>query len=115
MKKSLIVLMSILLVAVFAFSACSGSGEKTEADTTADTTAAAASITEDEARAIVLEKHGVPETAAENLTVKSTQFEGEDAFVVAFSWSGFDYETTVNASGKIVKDIFDGDELPLEE
>ena len=115
MKKSLIVLLAVVLAAVLAFSACSKEAGNTEETSTETTAAASSSITADDAKAVALEKAGVPETAAENLDVSETEYEGEAAYLVKFSWSGFDYEFTINAaSGKIVHRLFNGDELAVD-
>ena len=70
------------------------------------TTVAEIKIDEATAKEIVFTSLSIQETAAENLTVK---FEN-NTYVIAFDWSGFDYQYTVDAStGEIIEKIFDGD------
>ncbi|MBE6824180.1 MAG: hypothetical protein E7513_02420 [Ruminococcaceae bacterium] len=109
MKKSIIILLAVLFVAIFALGGCA----KAEDPTTDDPAVSdAASVDEDGAKAIALEDAGVPETAAEDLTVTSEEVDGEQVYVIAFVWSGFDYQYTVSAStGEIVETIFDGEVL----
>ena len=107
MKKLICLLLTVLFVSAFALSGCEGSDTNTT-DTPEETTAAAVTIDEAEAKEIALSDAGVPETAAENLTVKLEN----DSYVVAFVWSGFDYQYTINAStGEITEILFDGSVL----
>ena len=113
MKKTILVLIAILLVATLALTACSKKGTTTTDEPTV--AAAVNAIGEEEAKAVALEKAGIPETAAENLVITESEYEGQKAFVVSFEWSGFEYEITVSAtSGSIVYYIFDGDEMALD-
>ncbi len=110
MKKSILILLVVLLVSVFALSGCSNTED---ADTTPkETVADVAEVTvgEDDAKAIALEDAGIPETAANNLAIESGEFDGQKAYVITFEWSGFDYQYTISATtGEIVEEIFDGD------
>lgn len=65
-------------------------------------------ISEQEAKEIVWADLSIRESAANNLTV---ELKGS-AYVIAFDWSGFDYQYTVNGqTGEIDEIIFDGDPL----
>lgn len=113
MKKSLIVLIAVIMAVVMAFGACSKEAGNTEENPTE--AASTASITADDAKAVALDKAGVPETAAENLEVTETEYEGASAYLVKFEWSGFEYEFTIDSSnGKIVHYIFDGSEMEVD-
>lgn len=111
MKKTLLILLAVLFVAAIALSGCSNSSPAPAADDAVTEAAApVADIGEDAAKAAALEKAGITETAAENLTVKTEEVDGVQAYIVAFEWSGFEYEYTVNAAtGDIIQEIFDGD------
>ena len=112
MKKTLRItalVMSVLMM-VSVMVAC---GDKT-ADNTPDTTAEIAQVTEipevtideTQALAIALEDAGVPETAAENLSITIEA----GSYIVYFEWSGFEYEYTINgATGEITQEMFDGE------
>ena len=111
-KKSLIILSAALIVAAAALSGCSG-GEDTK-ETTAATTAAteATTISEDKAKEVALEDAGITEPAAEDLKIERKEVKGVQAYVVSFSWSGFDYQYSVDVStGEFVEKLFDGSEV----
>lgn len=106
MKKLICLLLTVLFVSAFALSGCEGSDTNTT--DAPEKTTAAVTIDEAEAKEIALSDAGVPETAAENLTVKLEN----NSYVVAFVWSGFDYQYTINAStGEITEVLFDGSVL----
>lgn len=112
MRRSLFIMLAVLCVAVFALSGCTKE-DPTPTETNAITTEAAAdNVDENGAKAIALEDAGIPETAANNLTVTTGEVDGAKVYVVAFDWSGFDYQYTISAStGEIVETIFDGSVL----
>lgn len=108
MKKSIIILLAVLFVVIFAFGGCARPNDPSIETPAADTS----SISEDEAKAIALEDAGITETAAEGLAIEVVEFEGEKAYVITFVWSGFDYQYTIDAgTGEIVETIFDGEVL----
>lgn len=108
MKKSIIILLAILFVAIFALGGCTKANDPSIETPAADTS----SISEDDALAVALEDAGIQETAAENLTITKGEFEGKEAYVIAFVWSGFDYEYTIDANtSEILQTVFDGDVL----
>lgn len=108
MKKLICLLLTILFVSAFALSGCEGSDTNTTDAPEEATTVAAVTIDEAGAKEIALADAGVPETAAKNLTVKLEN----NSYVVAFEWSGFDYQYTINAStGEIAEVLFDGSVL----
>lgn len=113
MKRSLVVLLVILLGAVFALSGCTEADEPAPTETFAVTTEAVADVVDENgAKAIALEDAGIPETAANNLVVTTGKVDGAKVYVVAFDWSGFDYQYTISAAtGEIVETIFDGEVL----
>lgn len=111
--KKIVALLSVLLVCVMAFSACS-SGKKTTPDT--DRTSAvtqaevAAKIDEQKAKEIAFEDAGIKETAAEDLAVTEGEKKGKEVYTITFKWSGFDYEYSISKTdGEIVESIFDGE------
>lgn len=107
MKKSIIILLAILFVAIFALTGCTKAN-----DPSIESPAANSSISEDDALTVALEDAGIQETAAENLTITKGEFEGKEAYIIAFVWSGFDYEYTIDAStSEILQTVFDGDVL----
>lgn len=110
MKNKLRIIIGTICVILIAgtMTACnSGSTENTETTKEVEvTTVAEIKIDEATAKEIVFTSLSIQETAAENLTVK---FEN-NTYVIAFDWSGFDYQYTVDAStGEIIEKIFDGD------
>lgn len=108
--KKLIILVSILLICVLSFSACSSGSKSQSNDTDEPAAVATTTIGEDEAKAIAFEDAGITETAAEELTVADSEVKGEAVYVISFKWSGFDYQYSISkASGEIVKEIFDGE------
>ncbi len=108
MKKSIIILLAVLFIAIFALGGCAKSNDPSIETPAADNS----SISEDDALAIVLEDAGIQETAAENLTITEDEVDGKHAYVIAFVWSGFDYQYTVDAStGEFIEVLFDGEVL----
>ncbi len=113
MKKSILVILALMLVAVFALCGCgketSETSKEKEAETkTVATTAPAVTLDEEGAKAMVFADLNIQESAAENLTV--TQ-EGT-SYVISFEWSGFDYQYTIDAvNGDITEILFDGEPL----
>lgn len=101
--------LGILLIASSMTACNSGGAENTEATVIEEvTTVAETKIDEAAAKEIVFADLSIQETAAENLTVKLEN----NAYVISFVWSGFDYQYTINAStGEIAEIIFDGDVL----
>ena len=105
--------LGVLLIAG-AMTACNN-GDTENTDTTKEavsvideTTEAVSMIDETAAKEIVFADLCIKESAAENLTVKLEN----NAYVIAFVWSGFDYQYTVDATtGEIIETIFDGDVL----
>ena len=117
MKKT-IKIMALVLCLIFTASlmAACGNDNKTETNNTTDavttaqieTTAAALTIDETQAKEIVWADLSIQETAAENLTVELK----DNSYIIAFQWSGFDYQYTVSAiTGDILETIFDGEVL----
>lgn len=117
MKKILALLIAITLTATLVGCGESNtdtdtnSAPKIEETTSADNegkTEAVNMIDEAEAKEIVFADLSIQETAAKDLTVKLEN----NAYVIAFSWSGFDYQYTVDATtGEITETIFDGEVL----
>ena len=108
--KKLMVLISVLLISVLTFSACSSGEKAPESDSTEPAAVAEAAIDEETAKATALEDAGINESAAEDLTVTEGEAKGEAVYVVSFNWSGFDYQYSISkSSGEIVENIFDGE------
>ncbi len=111
--KIIACVLGILLIASSMTACNNGSTENTETTKDAvsvvdETTEAVSMIDEAEAKEIVFADLSIKESAAENLTVKLEN----NAYVIAFDWSGFDYQYTVDATtGEITETIFDGDVL----
>lgn len=102
--------LGILLISIVMVACNNGDTETTkEAVSVIDeTTEAVSMIDEAAAKEIVFADLCIKESAAENLTVKLEN----NAYVIAFVWSGFDYQYTVDATtGEIIETIFDGDVL----
>ena len=106
MKRSIVILLAVLLISVFALGGCSSSN-----DPSIETPAANnSSISEEDALAVALEDAGIQESAAEELNVEATDVDGSKAYVISFVWSGFDYQYTIDASsGEIIEALFDGE------
>ena len=111
--KIIVGALGILLIASFMTACNNGSTENTETTKEAvsvvdETTEAVNMIDEAQAKEVVFTDLSIKESAAENLTVKLEN----NAYVIAFVWSGFDYQYTVDAiTGEITETIFDGDVL----
>lgn len=105
--------LGILLISTFMVGCNNGGTENTETTKEAvsvidETTEAVNTIDEAEAKEIVFADLCIQETAAENLTVKLEN----NAYVIAFDWSGYDYQYTVDAvTGDITEIMFDGEVL----
>ena len=110
MKKTIriIAMVLCLLMCTAVMFAC-GKGDS-NGTKTAETTAApeVELISEEEAKEIVWADLSIQETAANNLTVELK----DNAYIIAFDWSGFDYQYTVNGQTGVIDEIlFDGDPL----
>ena len=100
MKKLLVLLLAMTMTVSLV-----GCNEG-NAPSTSNTEAQVSMIDEAAAKEVAFADAGIAETAAENLTVK---FEN-NTYIIAFDWSGFDYQYTVDgATGEIVEEIFDGE------
>lgn len=104
----------ILLIAIPTVGCGNGGTQDTETTTDAVSvtdevpTEAESLIDEAAAKEIVFTSLSIKETAAENLTVKLE----DNKYIIAFEWSGFEYQYTVDAvSGEIVEKLFDGEVL----
>jgi len=65
-------------------------------------------ISEEEAKEMVWIDLNIQESAAENLTVER---DGNN-YIIAFQWSGFDYQYTIDGVNKdILEILFDGEPL----
>ncbi len=98
----------LMFVATFMVACDKGANDNTNGTTSAPETTATAELILDEsgAKEIVWADLCIQESAAENLTTKP---EG-NSYVIAFKWSGFDYQYTVDgATGEITEVLFDGD------
>lgn len=110
MKKLLMLLLTVFLVTTMV--SC-GNSSTENTDTTKDvaneaTTEAVNMIEEAEAKEVVFNDLSIQETAANNLTVKLEN----NSYVIAFDWSGFDYQYTIDATtGEIIEILFDGEVL----
>ena len=112
MKTTLRILaLTLCLIFAAAFMlACNKDAKNDTTTTTAPETTAALEVTLDEAQAkeIVWADLSIQESAAENLTVSLEN----GSYIIAFDWSGFDYQYTVNgATGEITEVLFDGSPL----
>ena len=112
MKNTLRIL-ALVLCLVLTASLMVACGKDSKKDDTKDTTAAVETepvelIDEATAKEIVWADLNIQETAAENLTVEFK----DNTYVIAFDWSGFDYQYTVNAATGVIDEIlFDGSPL----
>ena len=112
MKKSIILMIALLLISLLMFTGCSEEQTTDDTPTQEVTQADEITLSEEEATAIALENAGIQQTAANNLTVTADALDGVDVYVVAFDWSGFDYQYTINAAtGEIIETLFDGEVL----
>ena len=108
MKKIICLLLSVLFISAFTLSGCGDSDINPTDAPEATTTVAAVTIDEAAAKEIVWNDMCIQESAVENLTVK---FEN-NSYIIAFEWSGFDYQYTINAgTGEIAEVLFDGSVL----
>ncbi len=111
--KIIVGVLGILLISTTMVACNNGGTENTEPTKEAlsvvdETTEAVSMIDEAEAKEIVFADLSIKESAAENLTVKLEN----NAYVIAFDWSGFDYQYTVDATtGEIIETMFDGEVL----
>ncbi|MBR3971751.1 MAG: hypothetical protein IKJ83_02565 [Ruminococcus sp.] len=109
----LIAMVLCLLLSVTFIVACGKDDKKDDTNGTnaaVETTAApeAELISEEEAKEMVWTDLNIQETAAENLTVER---DGNN-YIIAFQWSGYDYQYTIDGVNKDINEIlFNGEPL----
>lgn len=86
MKKSIIILLAVLFVAIFAFGGCSKTDDPSIESPAADVNS---SISEEEALAVVLDDLCIQETAAENLVASTNEVDGKKSLCFYFCMERF--------------------------
>lgn len=113
-KRSIFALTAVIIAAFFMLGACSADKKaETDATETQITTDGYQNILDEgSAKGIALTEAGADESSVENLTVESKEADGEQVYVVSFSFNGSDFEYTINAqSGEITEEFINGSKV----